>query len=76
MMTFLRVYSRRDRGTSVIYALRTIERISYRMAGSLYDADDLRGNGREADDVLMVIDFMNGDQATFNAVDWFCEFEQ
>lgn len=57
------------------YNLEAIQEITFPIAGTVYNASDLKGNGIRATDTVIRIKFYDGAESTFNAKCWGMRFE-
>ena len=53
-------------GTIAEYNAETVDSITTGKASLLYSMEDIAGNGMNPTDILMIIFFKDGNQATFN----------
>ena len=66
----------KDNCLSITYELSEIEAIVHGKAKDLYNAADIAGNELDPEDVLMVIRFKDGSEATFTTIDWMMSFAE
>lgn len=65
----------KNESNEVSYNLKDIIKISYELAVNIYNESELEGNNIKPLEVVMIIDFRNGEIATFSALNWFIIFE-
>lgn len=56
------------------YDMSVITNIAFDLAKNIYNEPDINGNNLDPDDMVMVINFRSGMQATFRAADWSMSF--
>lgn len=71
----INVINRKDSTIKATYNTATISHITHDKAKNLFNAHDLAANDCKPNEVLMNIEFNNGENATFIAKDWFITFE-
>jgi hypothetical protein len=60
----------KDGTAHVDYDLDKITVINYDLACNVYDEADVVGNGLKPCEMVMIINFVDGSQATFSAANW------